>query len=135
MMDFFLDADEELSSELRTPCWGGSRANRILSYEMARLTWYLGAWILIRMVSDFQRSFTGETRQAFRNDPFGAADFRRKGRPAEWNLLTTRSGRSRKRSEDRELIQRHRRRDVFAGQAKLESGHVAGGALELVQNY
>jgi glycosyltransferase involved in cell wall biosynthesis len=41
-----IDADEELSSPLHTSLWGWKKHHPEYSvYEMARRTWYLGAWI------------------------------------------------------------------------------------------
>jgi glycosyltransferase involved in cell wall biosynthesis len=73
---FLLDADEELSSELRNSLleWK-QRAPEFAVYEMARLTWYLGAWIHhSRWYPDFQRrlyrrdkaSFSGMIHSALR---------------------------------------------------------------------
>ena len=71
-----LDADEELSSELRNSLleWK-QRTPEFAVYEMARLTWYLGAWIHhSRWYPDFQRrlyrrdqaSFSGMIHSALR---------------------------------------------------------------------
>ena len=73
---FLLDADEELSSELRNSLleWR-KRDPEFPVYEMARLTWYLGAWIHhSRWYPDFQRrlyrrdgaSFSGMIHSALR---------------------------------------------------------------------
>jgi glycosyltransferase involved in cell wall biosynthesis len=73
---FLLDADEELSSELRKSLleWK-KRTPEFAAYEMARLTWYLGAWIHhSRWYPDFQRrlyrrdkaSFSGMIHSALR---------------------------------------------------------------------
>jgi glycosyltransferase involved in cell wall biosynthesis len=73
---FLLDADEELSGELRSSLleWKG-REPEFPVYEMARLTWYLGAWIRhSRWYPDFQRrlyrrdkaSFSGMIHSALR---------------------------------------------------------------------
>ncbi|HEY2456177.1 MAG TPA: glycosyltransferase family 2 protein [Candidatus Acidoferrum sp.] len=54
---FLLDADEELSEELKasTLQWKQSEPEHAV-YEMARLTWYLGAWIRhSRWYPDWQR--------------------------------------------------------------------------------
>jgi glycosyltransferase involved in cell wall biosynthesis len=54
---FLLDADEELSEELQASVlqWKERAAERDV-YEMARLTWYLGAWIHhSRWYPDWQR--------------------------------------------------------------------------------
>ena len=73
-----LDADEELSDELRNSLLEWKRREPEFSvYEMARLTWYLGAWIHhSRWYPDFQRrlyrrdnaSFSGEIHSALRFD-------------------------------------------------------------------
>ena len=73
---FLLDADEELSSELRNSLleWKQSEPEFAV-YQMARLTWYLGAWIHhSRWYPDFQRrlyrrdqaSFSGMIHSALR---------------------------------------------------------------------
>jgi glycosyltransferase involved in cell wall biosynthesis len=73
---FLLDADEELSSELRNSLldWK-KREPEFPVYEMARLTWYLGEWIHhSRWYPDFQRrlyrrdqaSFSGMIHSALR---------------------------------------------------------------------
>lgn len=73
---FLLDADEELSEELRASVrqWRKSEAQFDV-YEMARLTWYLGAWIRhSRWYPDWQRriyrrdkaSFSGAIHSALR---------------------------------------------------------------------
>jgi glycosyltransferase involved in cell wall biosynthesis len=73
---FLLDADEELGSELRESLreWK-QREPESPVYEMARLTWYLGAWIHhSRWYPDFQRrlyrrdkaSFSGMIHSALR---------------------------------------------------------------------
>jgi glycosyltransferase involved in cell wall biosynthesis len=73
-----LDADEELSDELRNSLLEWKRREPEFSvYEMARLTWYLGAWIHhSRWYPDFQRrlyrrdktNFSGEIHSALRFD-------------------------------------------------------------------
>jgi Glycosyl transferase family 2 len=52
-----LDADEELSSPLHTSLWNWKKHTpRCVVYEMARKTWYLGAWIRHSgWYPDFQR--------------------------------------------------------------------------------
>jgi glycosyltransferase involved in cell wall biosynthesis len=77
-----LDADEELSSELKQSIieWKASQP-QFAVYEMARLTWYLGAWIRhSRWYPDWQRriyrrdraSFAGAIHSALRyNGPIG----------------------------------------------------------------
>jgi glycosyltransferase involved in cell wall biosynthesis len=73
---FLLDADEELSDELKDSVqqWK-SAAPECDVYEMARLTWYLGAWIRhSRWYPDWQRriyrrdkaSFSGAIHSALR---------------------------------------------------------------------
>lgn len=75
---FLLDADEELSPELKRSVreWK-ERAPEYAVYEMARLTWYLGAWIHhSRWYPDWQRriyrrdkaSFSGAIHSALRFD-------------------------------------------------------------------
>jgi glycosyltransferase involved in cell wall biosynthesis len=75
---FLLDADEELSDELRNSLLEWKQREPAFSvYEMARLTWYLGAWIhYSRWYPDFQRrlyrrdlaSFSGMIHSALRFD-------------------------------------------------------------------
>jgi len=79
---FVLDADEELSGELKTSVqqWK-SQPPEFAVYEMPRLTWYLGAWIHhSRWYPDWQRriyrrdaaSFSGVIHSALRYDgPIG----------------------------------------------------------------
>lgn len=79
---FLLDADEELSAELKESAlsWK-SQASQFAVYEMPRLTWYLGAWIHhSRWYPDFQcrlyrrdkASFHGAIHSAIRYDgPIG----------------------------------------------------------------
>jgi len=79
---FLLDADEELSGELKTSVqqWK-SQPPAFAVYEMPRLTWYLGAWIHhSRWYPDWQRriyrreaaSFSGVIHSALRYDgPIG----------------------------------------------------------------
>jgi len=73
---FLLDADEELSEELKTSVqqWKSQQPGFAV-YEMARLTWYLGAWIRhSRWYPDWQRriyrrqqaSFSGVIHSAIR---------------------------------------------------------------------
>jgi glycosyltransferase involved in cell wall biosynthesis len=64
---FLLDADEEFSEELRASLleWKQS-APRFAVYEMARLTWYLGAWIPHgRWYPDFQRRLYHKNKATF----------------------------------------------------------------------
>jgi glycosyltransferase involved in cell wall biosynthesis len=75
---FLLDADEELSSELKESVREWKTAEPQFDvYEMARLTWYLGAWIRhSRWYPDWQRriyrreraSFSGAIHSALRYD-------------------------------------------------------------------
>jgi glycosyltransferase involved in cell wall biosynthesis len=79
---FLVDADEELSDELRESVrqWK-STAPQFDVYEMSRLTWYLGAWIRhSRWYPDWQRriyrrdkaSFSGAIHSALRyHGPIG----------------------------------------------------------------
>ena len=79
---FLLDADEELSDQLKESVrqWK-TREPEFAVYEMARLTWYLGAWIRhSRWYPDWQRriyrrdkaSFSGAIHSALRYDgPIG----------------------------------------------------------------
>ena len=73
---FMLDADEELSGELKQSLseWKAGKSE-LPVYEMARLTWYLGAWIHhSRWYPDWQRriyqrqkaAFTGTIHEALR---------------------------------------------------------------------
>ncbi|HYA63694.1 MAG TPA: glycosyltransferase family 2 protein [Candidatus Sulfotelmatobacter sp.] len=75
---FLLDADEELSKELKESLqeWK-TQAPKFVVYEMARLTWYLGAWIHhSRWYPDWQRrlyrrdkaGFSGVIHSAVRYD-------------------------------------------------------------------
>jgi glycosyltransferase involved in cell wall biosynthesis len=75
---FLLDADEELSDELKESVrqWKVQEP-KFAVYEMARLTWYLGAWIKhSRWYPDWQRriyrrnraSFSGAIHSALRYD-------------------------------------------------------------------
>ena len=64
---FLLDADEDLSSELRNSLlkWK-EREPEFRVYEMARLTWYLGEWIHhSRWYPDFQRRLFRRDRASF----------------------------------------------------------------------
>lgn len=79
---FLLDADEELSDQLKESVgqWK-TQLPQFAVYEMARLTWYLGAWIRhSRWYPDWQRriyrrdkaSFSGAIHSALRYDrPIG----------------------------------------------------------------
>ena len=62
-----LDADEELSGELKQSLleWKAGKLE-VPVYEMARLTWYLGAWIHhSRWYPDWQRRIYQRQRAAF----------------------------------------------------------------------
>jgi glycosyltransferase involved in cell wall biosynthesis len=64
---FLLDADEELSEELKTSVhrWK-ERTPQFAVYEMPRLTWYLGAWIHhSRWYPDWQRRIYRRDRASF----------------------------------------------------------------------
>ncbi|MGB2627413.1 MAG: glycosyltransferase family 2 protein [Candidatus Acidiferrum sp.] len=75
---FLLDADEELSAELaKSVSRWKQDSPQFAVYEMARLTWYLGAWIRhSRWYPDWQRriydrekaSFSGAIHSALRYD-------------------------------------------------------------------
>jgi glycosyltransferase involved in cell wall biosynthesis len=75
---FLLDADEELSNELKDSVrWWKTHDPESAVYEMPRLTWYLGAWIRhSRWYPDWQRriyrrdqaSFGGAIHSALRYD-------------------------------------------------------------------
>jgi len=64
---FLLDADEELSGELRSSLLEWKRREpEFPVYEMARLTWYLGAWIHhSRWYPDFQRRLYRKDKATF----------------------------------------------------------------------
>src|SRR5271167_2864360 len=64
---FLLDADEELSEELRESVrkWKKTAAEFPV-YEMARMTWYLGAWIHhSRWYPDWQRRIYRRDKASF----------------------------------------------------------------------
>jgi len=64
---FLLDADEELSEELKESVrqWK-EQEPKFAVYEMARLTWYLGAWIRhSRWYPDWQRRIYRRDRASF----------------------------------------------------------------------
>jgi glycosyltransferase involved in cell wall biosynthesis len=67
---FLLDADEELTDELRQSVLEWKNGVPVFSvYEMARLTWYMGAWIHhSRWYPDWQRRIYRRDRASF----FGA---------------------------------------------------------------
>lgn len=77
-----LDADEELSEELRKSLleWKEQEPDRPV-YEMARLTWYLGAWIRhSRWYPDWQRKLYRKDAAHFEGGTHGALRF--EGAPA-----------------------------------------------------
>ena len=86
---FLLDADEELSSELRTSLleWKQSEPE-FQVYEMARLTWYLGAWIHhSRWYPDFQRRLYRKDKASFSGMIHSALRFEGKTGRLSGNLL------------------------------------------------
>ena len=86
---FLLDADEELSSELRNSLleWKQSEPE-FQVYEMARLTWYLGAWILhSRWYPDFQRRLYRKDKASFSGMIHSALHFEGKADRLTGNLL------------------------------------------------
>ncbi len=92
---FLLDADEELSSELRDSLlqWK-QREPKFAVYEMARLTWYLGAWIRhSRWYPDFQRRLYRRDEASFSGMIHSAVRFEGKAGRLSGNLLhyTTRT--------------------------------------------
>jgi glycosyltransferase involved in cell wall biosynthesis len=73
-----LDADEELSEELRKSLleWKTGAAEYVV-YEMARLTWYLGAWIRhSRWYPDYQRRLYQRDKAKFSGVIHSALDYR-----------------------------------------------------------
>jgi len=73
-----LDADEELSEELKKSLleWETSAAEYAV-YEMARLTWYLGAWIRhSRWYPDYQRRLYRRDKTKFDGVIHSALDYR-----------------------------------------------------------
>jgi len=86
---FLLDADEELSSELRNSLleWKQSEPE-FQVYEMARLTWYLGAWIHhSRWYPDFQRRLYRKDKAGFSGMIHSALRFEGKTGRLSGNLL------------------------------------------------
>jgi glycosyltransferase involved in cell wall biosynthesis len=86
---FLLDADEELSSELRDSLleWK-QREPEFSVYEMARLTWYLGAWIHhSRWYPDFQRRLYRRDKANFSGMIHSALRFEGKAGRLSGNLL------------------------------------------------
>ena len=86
---FLLDADEELSGELRKSLmeWK-QREPESPVYEMARLTWYLGAWIRhSRWYPDFQRRLYLKNRASFSGMIHSALRFEGKAGRLSGNLL------------------------------------------------
>jgi glycosyltransferase involved in cell wall biosynthesis len=86
---FLLDADEELSSELRNSLlkWK-AREPEFPVYEMARLTWYLGAWIHhSRWYPDFQRRLYRRDRASFSGMIHSALRFEGKAGRLDGDLL------------------------------------------------
>jgi glycosyltransferase involved in cell wall biosynthesis len=86
---FLLDADEELSRELRNSLlkWK-EREPEFPVYEMARLTWYLGAWIYhSRWYPDFQRRLYRRDRASFSGMIHSALRFEGKAGRLDGDLL------------------------------------------------
>jgi glycosyltransferase involved in cell wall biosynthesis len=86
---FLLDADEELSGELRKSLlkWK-QRTPEFAVYEMARLTWYLGAWIHhSRWYPDFQRRLYRRDKASFSGMIHSALRFEGKAGRLNGNLL------------------------------------------------
>jgi len=92
---FLLDADEELSSDLRDSLLQWKRGEpEFPVYEMARLTWYLGAWIRhSRWYPDFQRRLYRRDKASFSGMIHSALRFDGKAGRLRGNLLhyTTRT--------------------------------------------
>jgi glycosyltransferase involved in cell wall biosynthesis len=86
---FLLDADEEFSSELRDSLLEWKQREPELSvYEMARLTWYLGAWIHhSRWYPDFQRRLYRRDKASFSGMIHSALRFEGKAGRLSGNLL------------------------------------------------
>jgi glycosyltransferase involved in cell wall biosynthesis len=84
-----LDADEELSDELRNSLLEWKRREPEFSvYEMARLTWYLGAWIHhSRWYPDFQRRLYRRDNASFSGQIHSALHFDGKAGRLRGNLL------------------------------------------------
>ena len=86
---FLLDADEELSSELRNSLleWK-QREPEFAAYEMAPLTWYLGAWIRrSRWYPDFQRRLYRRDKASFSGMIHSALRFEGEAGRLSGNLL------------------------------------------------
>jgi glycosyltransferase involved in cell wall biosynthesis len=86
---FLLDADEELSDELRNSLleWK-QREPEFSVYEMARLTWYLGAWIHhSRWYPDFQRRLYRRDKASFSGEIHSALRFEREAGRLRGDLL------------------------------------------------
>jgi len=84
-----LDADEELSAELRRSLleWK-ARAPEFAVYEMARLTWYLGRWIHhSRWYPDYQRRLYLRDRTKFHGVIHSALDYKGRIGRLRGNLL------------------------------------------------
>jgi glycosyltransferase involved in cell wall biosynthesis len=86
---FLLDADEELSEELKasTLHWKQSEPQHAV-YEMARLTWYLGAWIRhSRWYPDLQRRIYRRDKARFEGAIHSALRFEGRVGRLQGNLL------------------------------------------------
>ncbi len=86
---FLLDADEELSEELKESVrnWK-ERAPEFAVYEMPRLTWYLGAWIRhSRWYPDWQRRIYRRDKASFRGVIHSALQYDGKIGRLRGNLL------------------------------------------------
>ena len=86
---FLLDADEELSGELRKSLMEWKhREPEFPVYEMARLTWYLGAWIRhSRWYPDFQRRLYLRNKASFSGMIHSALRFQGRAGRLSGNLL------------------------------------------------
>jgi len=86
---FLLDADEELGIELRNSLLEWKRREpESPVYEMARLTWYLGAWIHhSRWYPDFQRRLYRRDKASFSGMIHSALRFEGKAGRLSGNLL------------------------------------------------
>jgi glycosyltransferase involved in cell wall biosynthesis len=84
-----LDADEEISSELRESMLEWKKYEpEFPVYEMARLTWYLGAWIRhSRWYPDFQRRLYDKDRASFSGMIHSALRFEGRAGRLSGNLL------------------------------------------------
>lgn len=74
---FLLDADEELSEDLKrsVQTWKKTKP-QFTVYEMARLTWYLGAWIHhSRWYPDWQKRIYDRTKASFAGAIHSALQF------------------------------------------------------------